>query len=113
MTPTPFGASAFTSGGAFASMMSTVGAAQRRVTFSSAAVLNTVAPSNFGRHTCFAPAAVTVHVNVQPLAWNIGSVQRYTSAGVIGVWVSMPTQFIQALRCVIITPFGREVVPLV
>src|SRR5207302_1039804 len=25
----------------------------------------------------------------------------------------VPTEFIQALRCVIITPFGREVVPLV
>ena len=37
---------------------------------------NTVGPSNFGRQTCFAPAAVTVHVNVQPLAWNIGSVHR-------------------------------------
>ena len=75
--------------------------------------MNTVGPSNFGRQTCFAPAAVTVHVNVQPLAWNIGSVHRYVSAGVIGVCASMPTQFIHALRCVIITPFGRDVVPLV
>ena len=35
ITPTPFGASAFTSAGAFASMISTVGAAHSRVTFSS------------------------------------------------------------------------------
>src|SRR6187397_3088779 len=113
MTPTPFGAIAFTSAGAFASMISTVGAAQRRVTLSSAAILNTVGPSNFGRHTCFAPAAVTVHVNVQPLAWNIGSVHKYASAGVIGQCASMPTVFIHAFLCVIITPFGRDVVPLV
>ena len=32
--------------------------------------------SSLGRQTCVAPAAVTVHVNVQPLAWNIGSVHR-------------------------------------
>ena len=76
ITPTPFGAIAFASAGAFASMISTVGAAHSRVTFSCAAILNTVGPSNFGRQTCFAPAAVTVHVNVQPLAWNIGSVHR-------------------------------------
>src|SRR5829696_5954513 len=113
ITPTPFGAIAFTAAGALASMINTVGAAHRRVTFSSAATLHTVGPSNFGRQTCFAPAAVTVHVNVQPLAWNIGNVHKYASAGVIGLCASMPTVFIHALRCVIITPFGRDVVPLV
>src|SRR6185503_4485801 len=102
MTRTPFGASAFTSAGAFASMISTVGAAHNLVTCSCEATLKIVAPSNFGRQTCFAPAAVTVHVNVQPLAWNIGSVHRYASAGVIGQCASMPTEFTHALRCVII-----------
>ncbi len=62
---------------------------------------------------CAAPAAVTVHGNVQPLAWNIGSVHKKRSAGVIGQCASVPTEFIHALRCVIMTPFGREVVPLV
>ena len=28
------------------------------------------------RHTCVPPTAVTIQVNVQPLAWNIGSVHR-------------------------------------
>src|SRR6188474_3104035 len=113
ITPTPFGASALTSAGAFASMINTVGAAHSRVTFSCDATLNTVGPSNFGRQMCLAPAAVTVQVNVQPLAWNIGSVHKYASAGVIGQCASMPTVFVHALRCVIITPFGRDVVPLV
>src|SRR5688500_12534295 len=113
MTPTPLGANAFASAGELASMISTVGAAHILVTRSSAAILNTVAASNFGRHTCLAPAAVTVHVNVQPLAWNIGSVHRYMSAGVIGQCASIPTVFIHAFRCVIMTPLGRDVVPLV
>ena len=56
---------------------------------------------------------VTVQVKVQPLAWNIGRVHRYRSPQASGKWSSVPTAFTQALRCVIITPFGREVVPLV
>ena len=76
ITPTPFGAMAFASAGALASMISTVGAAHSRVILSSAAILKTVGASNFGRQTCLAPTAVTVHVKVQPLAWNIGSVHR-------------------------------------
>ena len=59
------------------------------------------------------PTAVTIQVNVQPFAWNIGSVHRYRSAEVIGQCASVPTAFTQALRCVIITPFGFAVVPLV
>ena len=65
------------------------------------------------RQTWVPPTAVTIQTKVQPLAWNIGSVHRYRSAGVIGMCTSVPTAFTQALRCVIITPFGREVVPLV
>src|SRR5918993_3761521 len=106
ITFTPLGAPRFSSSGALASPISTVGAAHIHVTFSVAARRNTAAGSTFRRQTCFAPAAVTVHVNVHPLAWNIGSVHRYVSAGVIGQCASMPTVFTHALRCVIITPFG-------
>ena len=60
-----------------------------------------------------APAAVTIQVNVQPLQWNIGRVHRYRSAGVMCQWTRVPTQFAQALRWVIITPLGLDVVPLV
>ena len=35
------------------------------------------------------------------------------AAGLIGQCANVPTEFIHALRCVIITPFGRDVVPLV
>jgi hypothetical protein len=44
---------------------------------------------------------------------NIGSVQRYRSLGLIGMCASVPIAFTQALRCVIMTPFGFDVVPLV
>ena len=89
------------------------GAAQRQVTCSAAINGKITAGSTARRHTCRAPAAVIVQVNVQPLAWNIGNVQRYRSAMVIGRWTSVPTAFTHAFRCVIITPLGRDVVPLV
>ena len=57
--------------------MSTVGAAHRNVMPSPAMSRKTAAGSTFRRHTWHPPTAVTIHVNVQPLAWNIGSVHRY------------------------------------
>ena len=112
-TRTPRGAPALRASDALASPMSTVGAAHRNVTASSATSRKTAAGSTFRRHTWHPPIAVTIQVKVQPLAWNIGSVHKYRSAGVIGICTSMPTAFTHALRCVIITPLGRDVVPLV
>ena len=61
---------------AFGEPMSTVGAAHSMVTCSSliSAKMSPAPPCR--RQTCVPPAAVTVHVNVQPFAWNIGSVHR-------------------------------------
>ena len=102
-----------TSSGALARPMSTVGAAQNFVIDSRSMSSKTRFATGCRRQTCVPPAAVTIHVNVQPLAWNIGSVQRYRSPGPIGKWTSRPTELTHAFRCVIITPFGRAVVPLV
>ena len=68
ITFTPRGAKPFSSAGAPARVMSTVGAAHIQVTSSAAARRNTAAASTLLRHTCLAPTAVTVHVKVQPLA---------------------------------------------
>src|SRR5436190_23276620 len=92
-TRIPFGAPRFRSSGAFASEISTVGAAHSEVIDSSFINRNACTGSTLRRHTCTAPTAVTSHVYVQPLAWNIGSVHRYRSAGVIGRWISVPTTF--------------------
>jgi hypothetical protein len=113
MTRTPGGTSPRTSGEELASEMHTVGAAHMRRTSSSLIKPNTVAGSTFRRHTCVPAAAVTVHVNVQPLAWNIGSVHRYASPTGIGRCRRVPMVFRAAFRWVIITPLGRDVVPLV
>ena len=48
--------------------MSTDGAAQSIEMLSRAIRSNTTAASTLGRQTCTAPTAVTVHVNVHPLA---------------------------------------------
>ncbi len=112
-TCTPAGTSPRTSAGAFASEISTVGAAHSQRIFSSRISLNTAAGSTLGRQTWVAPAAVTVQVKVQPLAWNIGRVHRYRSPTPMGRCSRVPMEFIAAFRCVIITPFGRAVVPLV
>ena len=93
--------------------MSTVGAAQSMVAPSSRMRSNACTGSTLRRHTWAPPTAVTIHTNVQPFAWNIGSVHRYRSAHVIGRCTKVPTAFMYALRWVIITPLGREVVPLV
>ena len=93
--------------------MSTVGAAHSVVTCSSRASSKTRLGSTLRKQMCLAPTAVTCQVNVQPLAWNIGRVHRYTSAGVMDTCTSVPTTFMYALRWVIITPLGRDVVPLV
>ena len=83
------------------------------VTDSSRISRNASAGSTVRRQTCAPPTAVTTHVNVQPLAWNMGSVHRYRVPQFMGQWTSVPTTFAQAFRWVIITPLGREVVPLV
>ena len=75
-TCTPRGASRRTSAGAFARLISTVGAAQSQLTCSSRIRRKTAAGSGFERQTCVPPAAVTTHTKVQPLAWNIGKVHR-------------------------------------
>src|SRR5262245_40329989 len=90
ITCTPRGAKPRSSAGALASAISTVGAAHSQVTCSAVARRNTAAGSTLRRHTCLAPTAVTVHVNVQPLAWNIGSVHRYASAGDNGRFAIIP-----------------------
>src|SRR3989440_12682088 len=112
-TLTPRGTSPRTATGALARAMSTVGAAHSQLTCSLRMSSNTRAGSTLGRHTCTPPTAVTIHTNVHPLAWNIGSVHRYLSSTPGRRWTSVPTTFIQALRCVIITPLGLAVVPLV
>ena len=56
--------------------MRTVGAAQSMVIDSRAISAKTRAASTLRRQTWAPATAVTVHVNVQPLAWNMGSVQR-------------------------------------
>src|SRR5260370_37146010 len=69
------------SAGALAMAINTVGAAQSMVMRSSLTSAKMRAGSTLLRQTCVAPTAVTVQTNVQPLAWNIGSVHRYLSAG--------------------------------
>ena len=49
----------------------------------------------------------------QPLQWNIGSVQRYTSRSLTPDCQPKVVALIQSVRCVSCTPFGRAVVPLV
>src|ERR1700682_4962074 len=78
-TRTPRGRSPRRLAGALASPIRTVGAAHSQVTRSSRISRKTVAGSGFGRQTWVLAAAVTVQTNVQPLAWNIGRVQRYRS----------------------------------
>ena len=76
-TRTPRGAPGASSSGALAMPISTVGAAQSMVIASlrrSAAKI--ASGSTRRRQTCVPPTAVTIQTKVQPLAWNIGSVQR-------------------------------------
>jgi len=56
---------------------------------------------------------VTAKTMPQPLQWNIGTVHRYTSRSLTPAFQPRVTAFIQRLRCVACTPFGRAVVPLV
>src|ERR1700729_1685418 len=112
-TWTPGGTAPRTSAGAFASEISTVGAAHRLPTCSWRMSWNTAPGSTLRRQTCVAAAAVTARVYVQPFGWNIGSVHRYRSPTAIGRCSSVPMVFIAAFLWVIITPLGRAVVPLV
>src|SRR5438094_5845710 len=89
-TRTPLRARARASAGAFAIAISTVGAAHNIEIDSDSTSAKTATGSNFRRHTWAAPAAVTVHTNVHPLAWNIGSVHRYRSVICIGRCNSVP-----------------------
>ena len=69
--------SAAVSAGALAMPISTVGAAQNIVMLSSLDQLDRSVPgSTRRRQTCVIPRAVLIHMKVQPLAWNIGKVQR-------------------------------------
>src|SRR2546430_5070619 len=54
----------------------TVGAAHIHVMRSRRITSNTRGGSTLRRQTCVAPAAVTTHLYVQPLAWNIGGLHR-------------------------------------
>jgi hypothetical protein len=112
-TRTPAGTSPRTGAGALASEISTVGAAHSEPTFSFLISAKMVAGSTLRRQMWVPAAAVTVQVYVQPLAWNMGRVHRYRSPTAVGRWSSVPIVLIAAFRCVIITPFGRAVVPLV
>ena len=75
-TRTPGAAPRRSSSGALAMPISTVGAAQNMRDLLALDQLEDARGSTFRRHTCVPPTAVTIHTNVQPLAWNIGSVQR-------------------------------------
>ncbi len=75
-TRTPRGTPVLSSAAALARAISTVGAAQRHVMASSLMSRKAAAGSTLRRHTWRPPMAVTIQVNVQPLAWNIGSVHR-------------------------------------
>ena len=113
-TRTPRRTSRRSSSGALAMPMSTVGAAHSmRDAFSRRSSANIAAGSTLRRQTCVAAhrrhdpherPAVGVEHRQRP---QVAVGERH------GRCTSVPTTFIQALRCVIITPFGREVVPLV
>src|SRR5271163_4207919 len=66
--------------GASASAANTIGAAQKWSTPCSRMALNIPGALTLRRQTWVPPAAVTAQVKHHPLAWNIGSVQRYTGA---------------------------------
>src|SRR5438067_13354299 len=97
ITCTPLGTSPRALAGAFASDISTVGAAHSQPTCSARTRSKTRAGSTLGRQMCRPPAAVIIHTNVQPLAWNIGSVHRYGSATVRRKWTKGVITVIQAL----------------
>src|SRR5216683_7941737 len=85
------------SSGALARKIITVGAAHITVILSLLMRSKAAFGSTFGRQTCVAPTAVTVHTYVQPLAWNIGSVQRYRSVICMGRCRREPTTLRYAL----------------
>ena len=89
----PFGAPARTSSGALAMPISTVGAAQNMVIFSSLISRKMRAGSTCLRHTWAMPRAVLIQMNVQPLAWNMGRVHRYRSPGPRLWWAMIPMTF--------------------
>ena len=65
-----------TASGALASMLRTIGAAQKCVT-PSVAIASRIAPASTRRRQTLVPSiAAIVHGKHQPLQWNIGSVQR-------------------------------------
>ena len=62
--------------GALAIMFMTIGAPHRCVTLCSAIAAKTAAASIRRRQTWVPACSVTAQVKVQPLQWNMGSVQR-------------------------------------
>ena len=93
--------------------MSTVGAAHSIETASVSISSNTLTGSTLRRQTC--AAADRRHGPDERPAVGVKHRQRpQVAIGIrIGRCSSVPTTFMYALRCVIITPFGRDVVPLV
>ena len=61
-----------------------MGAAHNIEIDSASMASKTLPGSTLRKQTWAAPAAVTVQTNVQPFAWNIGSVHRYLSSMRIG-----------------------------
>src|SRR5271170_7646768 len=66
--------------GASANAARTIGAAQKWSTPYSRMARNIPAALTLRRQTWVPPAAVTAQAKHQPLAWNMGRVQRYTGA---------------------------------
>ena len=72
----PVGRPVFISAGALASMLWTRGAPQKWLTRCPRIKSKMVCGSTLRRQTLTAARAASVHGKHQPLAWNIGSVQR-------------------------------------
>src|SRR4051794_34829862 len=95
--------------GSHASIVSTVGGAQKCVMFDVCSSRQTSAGSGRGMQTWVAPAAVTAQVKHQPWQWNIGNVHRYVLPGPSPAWYAMASACRYAPRCWYITPLGRPV----
>src|SRR5204862_5836970 len=103
----------FTPSGAWISIVITMGAPHMWVTPCRAMAGKISAGSTRRRQTCVPPTAVTAHVYVQPLQWNIGSVQRYTDFASSPNMSALPSGFRYPPRWWETTPLGLPVVPAV
>ncbi len=98
---------------ASSTVLTTAGAPHSSVTPWCATRRRISGPSTLRSTTCCPPMPLTAYVMPQPLQWNIGSVCRYTSRSHTPACQPNVAAFTQMLRCVICTPLGRAVVPLV